>query len=414
MHSNVRVLIHCSASLQMYSECEPGVDMTDVVQFKRSGADGEAHCALPHILLVVDQLSKTLGGGERVALRLAQLLPQYGFRVSILTFLADPACKALEAPPCSIFVLPLQRTYGLTAIRAALALRRFLHTGNIRLVQTFFESSDLWAGLVTKTMSDAKLIWSRRDMGILRGRKHEIAYRLLAGLPDAVFAVSDQVRQHCIAVDKISAGKVRTVYNGLDIAKWQSDSSRARSTDEPVITTIGNIRRVKGHDLFIRAASIVKDRFPHAKFCIAGAVLEPDYYAELKALVSSLALEERFAFLGPVDDVRGLLSCAEVFVLPSRSEGFSNSIVEAMASGLPVVATDVGGNSEAVENCVSGVIVPPEDVQALARALDDLLADPTRAREMGEAGKAIARRKFSIEAMMSETVSVYQQLLGEI
>src|SRR6185437_10456989 len=115
------------------------------------------NAGLPHVLLVVDQLSKTLGGGERIILKLAALLPQYGYRASILTFSADMESPALTAPPCPLYLLPLQRTYDLHALKAALHLRRFLKQQKICIVQTFFESSDIWAGFVTKTMSRAKL-----------------------------------------------------------------------------------------------------------------------------------------------------------------------------------------------------------------------------------------------------------------
>src|ERR1019366_6661617 len=104
----------------------------------------------PHILLVVDQFPKMLGGGERIALKLAALLPHYGYRASILTFFAPPECAALKSPPCSIYLLPLRRAYDLTALRAAFELRRFLKQQQIQIVHTFFESSDLWAGLVTR------------------------------------------------------------------------------------------------------------------------------------------------------------------------------------------------------------------------------------------------------------------------
>src|ERR1700723_3859842 len=193
------------------------------------------HATLPHVLLVLDQIAKTLGGGERIVLRLASLLPQYGYRASIMTFSADPASPGLQSPPCSIYLLPLQRTYDLSALRAAFELRRFLRQQRIQIVQTFFESSDLWAGFVTKAMSGAKLIWSRRDMGILRARKHQIAYRIMSGMPDKVFAVSDQVRQHSIAVDRIDASRVQTIYNGLDLADWKRSSEPTKQQGEFVV-----------------------------------------------------------------------------------------------------------------------------------------------------------------------------------
>jgi hypothetical protein len=179
------------------------MSMITALPTKAPSLDEAGWAALPHVLLVVDQFPKTLGGGERIVLKLADLLPQYGYRASILTFAIHPENTALRSPPCPVFLLPLRRTYDFTALRAALEFKRFLADQRVQIVQTFFESSDIWAGFVTKTMSKAKLIWSRRDMGILRTGKHAIAYRLLAGAPDAVFAVSEQVRQHCIEIDRI-------------------------------------------------------------------------------------------------------------------------------------------------------------------------------------------------------------------
>jgi glycosyltransferase involved in cell wall biosynthesis len=375
------------------------------------GPRGNAeHAALPHVLLVVDQLPKALGGGERIVLKLAAILPQYGYRASILTFLAHPESAALQSPPCPIFVLPLQRTYDLTALRAGLDLKRFLKEQQVQIVQTFFESSDIWAGFVTKAASDAKLIWSRRDMGILRGRKHTVAYRLMSGLPDKVFAVSEQVRQHCIEVDGIDSSRVQTIYNGLDLAEWGNIFQPVKRVGESVIATVGNIRRVKGHDIFIKAAAAVVSQFPDASFSIAGEVLEPDYFAELQALIRELNLSDRFHFAGGITNLREYLSGADIFVLPSRSEGFSNAIVEAMAASLPVVATDVGGNPEAVQNGINGIIVASEDVPAMSAAIIRLLSDPSQARKMGAEGKRLTAERFTTDAMMTQITRVYASL----
>ncbi len=370
------------------------------------------HAALPHVLLVLDQFPKNLGGGERIVLKLAALLPQYGYRASILTFSVHPESAGLKSPPCPIYVLPLQRTYDLKALRAALDFRCFLRQQQIQIVQTFFESSDLWAGFVTKTMSKAKLIWSRRDMGILRAHKHDIAYRLMAGVPDAVFAVSEQVRRHCIEVDRIDSARVQTIYNGLNLSDWATASRPSKTSGELLVTTVGNIRRVKGHDIFIKAAAAMVPRFPKVSFSIAGDVLESDYFAELQALVRDLNLADHFHFVGGITGMHEHLSTADIFVLPSRSEGFSNAIIEAMAASLPVVATNVGGNAEAVKDGISGFLVPPEDPAALSAAIARLLADPSQAKVMGIAGKALAAENFTTEAMMTRITTAYRNLLA--
>jgi glycosyltransferase involved in cell wall biosynthesis len=385
--------------------------MITALSLNGSSLEGRKDIERPHVLLVLDQFPKTLGGGERIVLRLAALLPRYGYRASILTFSAHPESAGLQTPPCPIYLLPLQRTYDLSALRAALDLRGFLKQQRIQIVQTFFESSDLWAGFVTKTMSDAKLIWSRRDMGILRDSKHHLAYRLMSRIPDRVFAVSEEVRQHCVAVDRIKPSLVETIYNGIDVADWDAASTPAKLLGASVVATVGNIRRVKGHDVFIKAAASIAAQFPQVSFNIAGEVLEPDYFEELQTLIRNLKLSGRVDFVGGVANLREYLSTADIFVLPSRSEGFSNAIVEAMAASLPVVATDVGGNAEAVTDGVSGFIVPSEDPAALAAAIAQLLSDPSKAHEMGAAGKKLASEKFTTDAMMHQITLAYANLL---
>jgi glycosyltransferase involved in cell wall biosynthesis len=375
-------------------------------------ANDSNETALPHVLLVLDQFPKTLGGGERIVLRLAALLPKYGYRASILTFFVHPECNALTSAPCPIYVLPLQRTYDLNAFKAALELRRFLTSQRVQIVQTFFESSDIWAGFVTKMTSKAKLIWSRRDMGILRAPKHHAAYRMMAGVPDAVFSVSAQVSRYCIEVDRIAPARIHTIYNGLDLDDHGHVASPLAAHGKVCIATLGNIRRVKGHDLLVRAAAVVLRQFPEVSFRIAGEVLEPDYFSELESLVRDLGIGNSFHFVGGVTDTRKYLHNADIFVLPSRSEGFSNAIVEAMAASLPVIATNVGGNAEAVVDGATGLVIPAEDSEALAAAIVQLLSEPTQARAMGIAGRSRAAEVFTTEAMMKQIVGVYDRLLA--
>ena len=380
------------------------------VQLVSAKLTGSGQSDLPHILFVIDQFSKTLGGGERAVLQLASYLPEHGFQASIVTFLLDPESPALKMTRAPIYLLPLHRTYGIGGLQAALRLRQFIRREGVLIVHTFFESSDLWAGFVTRAITGAKLVWSRRDMGILRKPKHRIAYRLMARIPHAVMAVSEEVRQYCVQIDGINSVRVHTIYNGLNIERFANTRDRSRGGQR--VISVGNIRRVKGHDIFIRAAAIIAQRFPRARFSIAGEVLEPQYFEELLMLIDSLGLSDRFQFEGGVTDVPSFLAEAEIFVLPSRSEGFSNALIEAMAASLPVIATRVGGNPEAVEDGVTGLLVTPEDPNALANALQELLSDSERSWAMGEAGRRLAIREFSSDRVVSQVADIYHRLLS--
>jgi len=365
------------------------------------------------ILLVVDELRQILGGGERIVLQLASSLTRYGYQPGILTFSLDPESAALRVPPCPIYLLPLQRPFDIKAVRAALEFRAFLRQQKIRIVHTFFATSDIWAGFITKITSNANLIWSRRDMGFLRTRKQRIAYRLMARFPDRVLAVSERVRLHAIDVDGVNPERVETIYNGVNLEDWPSPSRPQRKPGEFLIVTVGNIRRVKGQDLFVRAAATVVRQFPETRFLIVGEVLEKEYVNELRRLVDELGLTKYLRFEAGQTDLRQQLTEADIFVLPSRSEGFSNAIIEAMASSLPVVATDVGGNSEAVADGASGFIAPPNDAEALADAVISLLSDPARARAMGLSGRKTVEEKFSMEMMVKQVARAYTRLLHD-
>ncbi len=374
-------------------------------------ADPDTFNRLPHVLLVVDGFPRSLGGGERILLRQAALLPMYGYRASILTLAWHPESSFQPADaPCPVYLLPLQSAYGAAALRGAADLRRLLRQENIRLVQTFFESSDLWAGIVTRAASSAKLVWSRRDMGILRGSKHRVAYRWLRRLPHAVFAVSEQVRAHAIGTDGIDPSRVHTIYNGVDLPAFRDSVVPAAAAFTKVVT-LGNIRRVKGHDLFLRAAAQVLRVHPKMMFEIAGEVLDPDYMCDLNRLVEELGIAESVRFLGKVPDVHACVGPGSLFVLPSRSEGFSNALVEAMGSGVPVIATDVGGNAEAIQDGVTGWIVPSEDPDAMAGAILRVLAEPEQATRMGMAAASAVRQRFSTEAMMHAVAEAYIAIL---
>ena len=309
-----------------------------------------------------------------------------------------------------MYLLPLTSAFGPGSLQGASALRRFLREQQVQVVQTFFESSDLWAGLVTRLFSPAKLIWSRRDMGILRQRKHSFAYRALRRLPHAVLAVSARVAEHVTTVDGVPSSRVRVVYNGLDL---DASPTPAPSVNEPVVTTIGNIRRVKGHDVLLQAAPAILARFPRTIFTFAGEILEPAYFAELQRTVTELGLSDHVRFLGKVTDLRAHLSTASLFVLPSRSEGFSNALIEAMAAGVPVVATDVGGNAEAVENGVNGFVVAPDNATRLAEAMLKILEDGVLAQSFGLAARRSVQEKFTTKAMMRAVVGTYQELLAK-
>lgn len=370
-----------------------------------------------HILFIIDELCE-IGGAERVLYKMIRLLPEELFRCSLFTFRTNEETDISQIH-CPVYVLPLKKTYDWNALKVARQIRRFVRQEKVSIVHTFFETSDLWAGPIAKLSGCPVLVSSRRDLGILRSRKHSIGYRVLRGLYDSVLTVSPQVREFCIQQDGLDPSRVQTLFNGLEIETVVKAESRTVMRKEmnipeqvPVITTVGNIRRVKGVDVLVEAAARVCRRHPNALFLVVGRKSEEDYCRELENRIACLGLTANFRLLGSREDVFSILRMSDIFCLPSRSEGFSNALLEAMACKLPCVATDLGGNREVLIQGETGLLVPSEDCEELASALTRLLSNRGLAANMGLRGEKVVQSRFTAEVMMNNLVSVYQGLLA--
>lgn len=370
-----------------------------------------------HVLFVVDQFPHALGGGERVALKTLQLLPRDRFRCSLITFGGNYNFEALRAAGVAVHVWPLSRTWGFEGVAAAIRLARFARREHVDIVQTFFETSDLWAGPIVKLASGARLIWSRRDLGILRGTKHRVAYRLLSRYVDRVIAVSQRVRQFTLERDGIPLERVHTIYNGVSVPPVLDERSRSAlrqtlglTANDVALITVANVRRVKGFDVLLECVARLRPKDSNIRLLVAGAVSENEYFAALQRQARDSGIADIVSWLGVRDDISALLSASDIFVLPSRSEGFSNALLEAMAAGLPCVATDVGGNAEAITDGVDGYIVCPEDVRAMTARLDELLGSMALRKALGSRARLTVRERFSDAQMISRLTRLYAEL----
>jgi glycosyltransferase involved in cell wall biosynthesis len=205
------------------------------------------------------------------------------------------------------------------------------------------------------------------------------------------------------------AKRTRVVYNGLEpLAPAPPDPEVARLSEAgPLICTVAELQAPKGVTTLVAAIPAVVERFPEAHLVVAGDGLERQ---RLEQQIAELGVAEHVRLLGSIENVAGLLGATDVFVQPGWSESFPYSILEAMGMAMPIVATDVGGVGEAVEDQVTGRLVPPQDPAALAQAILDLLSDPERAKALAEAAKARMMSRFRLGRMIDETLGVYREI----
>jgi glycosyltransferase involved in cell wall biosynthesis len=372
-----------------------------------------------HVLFLIDELCRK-GGAEWALFNTILWLPKRHFRCTVVTFRVDPSLPLVANFPCPVMVLPLRRTYDWNAVKAASKLMALIKDEKVDIVHTFFVSSDLWGGLVAKFSRRPFLVSSRRDMGILRTPKHRLAYRTLHSMFDRVVAVSEAVREHAIVQDRLDPARVTTIYNAIDLKRTQLPVDRAKilgryaiPEHSKVVVSVGNIRKLKGFDVLIRAAALVCRNTADAVFLIVGGTdpAEPHYTRELAELSDSQGISDKIKFAGALDDVIPLLRSSDAFCLLSRSEGFSNALLEAMACGLPSVCTRVGGNGEVVQHGHSGYLVESGDSSSAAEFLSNVLHDPRLAVRMGANARSTISERFSSESATSQLVNLYQSLI---
>jgi glycosyltransferase involved in cell wall biosynthesis len=244
----------------------------------------------------------------------------------------------------------------------------------------------------------------------LQSRRTAFRHRLLSTVVDRYIAVSHHMaamlRKVCVFGEK----KVRVIHNGVPLAPFGREVNKALREDLTggrncrVVLTLARLDRQKGIGYLIEAAS----RIPETLFVVAG---EGPERAALEAKTDACGAKDRVVFLGHRRDVPELLASCDVFVLPSLYEGLPVSVLEAMASGRPVIATKVGGTDEAVKDGVTGLLVPPADPTALAQAIRRILDEPILAQRLAAGGRDWVRCEFRAEIVAARTMEIYQGLV---
>jgi glycosyltransferase involved in cell wall biosynthesis len=260
------------------------------------------------------------------------------------------------------------------------------------------------------------IISARRNIN-LGSPFRETVNRMTIGADERVIALSEAARRVEIERGGAAPDKITVIYNGIDIGLYPPVTPRMRADARsrlalpPAAALIGTVARLhpsKGVDDFVRAAARVLVRLPGARFVVVG---DGGERTALDRLADELGIADKVHFVGERSDVRLLLAGLDLFVLASREEGLGTALLEAMAAGVPVVATSVGGIVEVVEHSVSGILAPPGDVDRLADSIVTMLDDRELADRLSKNGRQRIAEKFSIETTVEKTQRLYDELL---
>ncbi len=355
--------------------------------------------------------ASSFGGGERYLADLTNSLIARGHNVYVAVRPRSPLIGHLQLPPEKILTLPLRNALD---VQSAHELDRFVRRQRIEVVHAHMARDYSLASYAARRNRQTKFVATRHVLFPLnRLHRHTLARAT------RVIAVSAAVAKELRSRGILSEGQIAVIPNGIDVDRFASACSgfdRAqflRSMGLPadclLVGSIGELRTLKRHDDFIRAAAMIVAKFPETQFVLAGVdtSASSEVRKELEKLVVQLGLKDCFYFLGWLDNAERLLCALDVFVSASETESFGLAIVEAMAAGTAVVATETEGAQEVIEDQKTGVLVPIGDIERIAESVIDLLEDPeTRHTIAAQSAQSVATR-FSLKRMVDEIEKVY-------
>jgi len=248
-------------------------------------------------------------------------------------------------------------------------------------------------------------VGSRREIAAGKSVAQIAAQRGAYAFAHRVIANAQAVASR-LGREGVASWRVSVVPNGLDLSRFTPRPQRSRLRR---VVTVANLRPGKGHDTLIAAAPSILARVPDAHFDLIGDGTERD---SLERLVRERGLTAAFTFAGHVENVPERLADADLFTLPSESEAFPNAVLEAMAAGLPIVASAVGGICEVVHPNRTGVLVPPRNPQALADAICRLMTNPKEAQALADGGRSLVESQYSFDRMVTSIERLYDQELS--
>jgi glycosyltransferase involved in cell wall biosynthesis len=367
------------------------------------------------ILYIIDHFH-VFSGTERHLFELVRRIDKAAFKPFVVAFQGSEFLRRRMADiGVPLRILDISRIYGARPLKLLFELRSFIRRENIGIVQTFHTKADLYGIALARLSGVPVIISSRRDLAFDRTSKEFYGYKLLNRYVDRILCVSEKVREFVMREENIEAQRCAVIHNGIETANFARHIDPQRERLElgigPHVRVVGmlaNFNPIKGHQFFLEACPRILRSAPDTVFVLAG--LGPTETA-MRRKAGELGVEARVRFVGHNEDISKILSVMDILVAPSLSEGFSNTILEAMYMEKAVIATRVGGNPEVVIEGETGILIEPGRSHEIADAVIRLLCDQSQILRLGNNARALIERRFLIQHMVDRTECLYRTLL---
>lgn len=363
-------------------------------------------------LFVIDELD--IGGTEQQILETVRRIDRDRFEPYVCCFRHGAKAREIESLGVPVLHEPkrLKADPGLV-LRLAATMKR----ERFDIVQTYLWTANTWARLAARLAGVRWVVASERNVDIWEETYKRVIGRFLARSTDRIIANSEAVRQYLLKRGGLDADKVITIYNGVNFDRFRTPCDpRVRRAELGIgddVVLAGCLARVepaKDHGTLLQAMALISNRLPKLHLALIGGGSEED---RLRHMARDLGIGERVHFVGFRTDAAEWLQSVDISVLSSVKEGLSNTVLESMAAGKPVVATDVGGNAEVIVENETGFLVPSRAPSELGAALARVAASPETIASFGRAGRRRVDALFSVESMVAHTERLYLDLASQ-